>query len=433
MDKIIEICTRVEGHGNLNFIFKGEELSHTEFTFSLYRGFENILIGKKLCDVPKIVSRICGLCNASQTIASCKAIEDIYGIEPSIQSILLRKLLMTSELMKSHLLHFFYQTLPDLLEIFNLGNKPNTPYAIFNYNDQITTKVYNLLKIGSDINRLVGGRVIHPITVIPGGIINNPEKKNLLLIQKYLKRAKDYAQDLIEHFIALFSKYNPPIEYDLSKLSFLGLSNDNFYSRYEGNIIIKQLKSKSQIFEPQNYQEFFDKSPELYGINFHNISDSQILTGPYSRFNIKKDFPFDIISEYVTQFEKPWKNNLLFMNFLQLVEILLEILQNSETLDDDFIHSKWSVISLKNIKNRDGIGVLEAPRGLLLHHYHIDKYQRIDSVKLFIATEINLPIINEMIGKYAQELLLKYDINTVKNKVQQMLRAFDPCISCLSH
>jgi len=433
VDKVIDICTRVEGHGNLNFVFKNEELSHTEFTFSLYRGFENILIGKKLCDVPKIVSRICGLCYSSQTIASCKAIEDIYEIEPSIQSILLRKLLMTSELIKSHLLHFFFQTLPDLLKILDINRYINNAYDIFNNNDQFTSNVYNLLKISSDINRLIGGRVIHPITVIPGGVINNPEKKNLLLIQKYLKRAKDYAQDLIEYFITLFSKYNPPNEYDLSKLSFLGLSNENIHSRYEGNIIIKQLESKPQLFAPHNYQDFFNKDQELYGINFHTIKDSKVLTGPYSRFNIKNYYSNDLISEYINQFEKPWKTNLLFINLLQLIEIFLEIIQNLETINDDLISSKWNITSLKAIKNRDGIGVVEAPRGLLMHHYHIDNDQRIDGVKLYIATEINLPIINEMIAKYAQELFLKHDINTVKDKVQIMLRAFDPCISCLSH
>ena len=89
--------------------------------------------------------------------------------------------------------------------------------------------------------------------------------------------------------------------------------------------------------------------------------------------------------------------------------------------------------SLNGAKKSDGIGVVEAPRGLLMHHYHINENQKIDSAKLFIATEFNLPIINEMIANYAQKLYVKQDIEIVKEKVQMMLRAFDPCVSCLSH
>jgi len=111
MDKVVEACTRVEGSGNLNIYLKNDEIYQTELNFSVFRGFENILIGKKLLDIPKIVSRICGLCSASQTIASCKAIENIYGIEPSNQSILLRRVLLSGELIKSHIMHYFFPVL----------------------------------------------------------------------------------------------------------------------------------------------------------------------------------------------------------------------------------------------------------------------------------------------------------------------------------
>ncbi|MFW9951648.1 MAG: nickel-dependent hydrogenase large subunit, partial [Candidatus Thorarchaeota archaeon] len=300
----------------------------------------------------------------------------------------------------------------------------------FNYNDELTTNVYNLLKISSDINRLIGGRITHPITVIPGGIISNPKKNNFLLIQKQLKRAKDYARAIIEFFINVFAKFNPPEEFDLSDLTFLGLSNEKSYSRYDGNLTIKDSDSKFRIIESYNYQTLFDKDIELYGINFHNLSSNRILTGPYARFQIKN---YDIIQDYINQFEKIWKKNLLFNNFLQLIEIFLEIQQCLEFLNDDFISSKWVNTILLDIKNRDGIGLIEAPRGLLMHHYHIDDNQKIDNAKLFIATEINLPFINNMIGKYAKKLFLKQDLNVVKEKVQIMIRSFDPCISCLSH
>src|SRR4030042_581281 len=112
------MCTRIEGHGEVEIYLanQNEEISYVEFVLDAYRGFENILLKKNLLDIPKIASRICGLCHASQAISSCKAIEAVYDIEPSEQSILLRRLLMTGEMIKSHSMHIFFQSLPDLLE-----------------------------------------------------------------------------------------------------------------------------------------------------------------------------------------------------------------------------------------------------------------------------------------------------------------------------
>ena len=433
MDKVVEACTRVEGHGNLNIYLKNDEIYQTELNFSVFRGFENILLGKKLLDIPKIVSRICGLCHASQTIASCKAIEDLYGIEPSQRSILLRRLLLSGELTKSHIMHYFFQSFPDLLKKFKINILIKDPYNLINYNPHLTTNVFNLIKIGSEINKLIGGRALHPITPIPGGLIFNPTRKSLIFIEKYLKKGIYYIETTIENFIDLFSAFDPPAEFNLSNPIYIGLKNKIGFDRYEGDLRIEQNETTYDDFQAENYSKYFDKDPNLYGIMFKSNSKDEILTGPIARYKLTQNYGIDKISGYLSNFGKKWKSNLLFLNFLQLIEIYYEIQKSVEILDTTSLKSKTILKQLNSIKKSNGIGVIEAPRGILMHHYHLNKAKIVDQVKLFIATEINLPILNKMITEYAKKLYEKEDIDSVKEKVQTMIRAFDPCISCASH
>ena len=177
LKKVIELCSRIEGQGKINYFIQNDEIEHVEFELSALRGFENILVGKKLKDIPRIVSRICGMCHASQTIASCKAIEEIYGIAPSFQSTIIRKVLMTAELIKSHIIHFFFHSLPDLLELFQEEKNYIDIHNLINFDPQLTSIVYDLIKTGTEIDNILGGRVNHLITSIPGGIVYKPSKK----------------------------------------------------------------------------------------------------------------------------------------------------------------------------------------------------------------------------------------------------------------
>ena len=433
MQKVIEVCSRVEGHGNLNIYLQNDNISQVEFDISPYRGFENLLIGKELIDVPRIVSRICGLCHASQTIASCKAIENLYQVKPSAQSILIRRLLMTGELIKSHIMHYFFQSLPDLFSIFNIDKKIQNFYDLIKFDPQLTQNVYDLIKVGTFIDNIFGGRVIHLITSIPGGVFYNPSKKNILITQNYLHKSINNIEYIIESFLKLFSNYHAPIEFNLQNISSIGLTDNGKYDRYNGEIRIDRFNKKIKDFQLENYSEFFDKDPDLLGLDIHLNKNEYLLTGPSSRFQVIDGYGLDKISDYLKIFNLSWKNSILFSIFLQLIEIYYEIRESMDLLKSSLLNKKEALLNLKSIKNMDGIGVVEAPRGILIHHYHLNKAHIINQAKLFIATEIKMPLINKMITEYAQKLYEKEDIDSVRKKVQIMVRAFDPCISCATH
>ena len=432
--KVVDVCRRVEGHGNIKILIQNDEISLVNFEFKIYREFEKFLIGKKLLDMPKIVSRICGLCYTSQAIASCKAIEDIYNIKISEQTILLRRILMSAELIKSHSMNFFFQTLPDLLAIFDLSKKTFSPYEVINYNPQLASNFYELIRIGNQLNILFGGRSAHLISPVPGGIIYSPSRKNIILARKCFQKALVSLEWIIEKFIELFSNQAPPNEYYLPHFVFLGLTNYGNYDRYLGTLRIKENNKNLIEFEKQNYSSYFGKEINLRGIDFYFENEKNIIVGPFSRYNIVENYGVDEINTYLEYFNKSWKNNILITNFIKLLEMYIESYQGLQTLDDPSLNKREKLPSLNSIKKLDGIGVIEAPRGVLIHHYHVNKSNYVDRINFFIATEFNISLINEMISKYAQELFEKTgDINLVKKKIQMIIRAFDPCISCATH
>ncbi|MFX1350219.1 MAG: nickel-dependent hydrogenase large subunit [Promethearchaeota archaeon] len=434
MLKVIDICKRIEGHGDIKILIQNDEISLVNFEFKIYRGFEHFLIGKSLLDIPKIVSRICGLCYASQTIASCKAVEDIYNIKVSEQAKLLRRILMTGELIKSHSMNFFFQALPDLLNIFNISQKTATAYDLINYDPQLTTNIYELIKIGNEINNLFGGRSVHLISIIPGGIIFYPSKKNISTAKKKFQNALVNLEWIIEKFIELFSHQVPPKEFETPNLIHLGLSNFKNSNRYSGRISLKEDNKNLIDFEKHNYSSYFGKEPDLRGIDFYFNNKKNVIVGPFARYNITENYGTDETQNYLEYFDKQWKNNILFANFFRLLEMYLESFQSLQILDDPNLITKQENPALNSVKKVEGIGVIEAPRGLLLHHYYVNDHNFIDRTKLFVATEFNIPLINEMITNYAKLLFERTgDINLVKNNIQRIIRAFDPCVSCTTH
>ena len=430
----MDVCTRVEGHGNINILIQKDEISSVSFDLDIFRGFENILHGKKLIDAPRIASRICGLCHASQGIASCKAIENIYEIEPTTQSISLRRLLMIGELIKSHAMHFFFQSFPDLFVALKKHSNSLSFDELIRYDPLLTSNVFELIKISNEIVTLFGGRSIHLITPIIGGVQYSPSKKDISVAKKYFQKAITNLDWVIERFHDLFSKEKPPDIYNLNDPVYMGMQNNEEYDRYDGFLRLKQKDKILADFPVHKYQQFFTKQIELRGVDFHLNKDQKVIVGPLARFNIIKDFEMDEISSYLSYFDGEWKKNLIYSNLVRLVEMLLASYEGLSILENRNLIGKNQIKPIKSIKNNEGIGIVEAPRGTLIHHYTLDENNLIGKAKLIIATEINLPIINDILTRESRKLYeWTGDINQIKNQAQMIIRMFDPCISCATH
>ena len=434
MLKVVDVCTRVEGHGNVKIFLQNDEINFVDFEISAFRGFEKILIGKKLIDAPRIVSRICGLCHASQMITSCKTIEDLYDYKVSEQTSLLRRLIMTGELIKSHSMHFFFQSFPDLLQIFNETKSILDPYELIKFDPQLTTYLYDLVKFGNEIDNIFGGRSVHTINPIAGGVIYNPHRKHLLTAKKYFQKALENLEYVIDKFINLFALKTPPPEFNLPDPYFLGLHNYGKYDRHQGLLRIKETGNKPFDFQAQNYKRYFDTDLETRGITFNLNSDKNVLVGPIARRKLIESYEVEDITAYFKVFNKKWKNSILFANFLKLIEMYVESKQALEILESPILTKRENLESLQRLNNNEGYGIVEAPRGTLIHYYKVNEQKVIEDIRLIIATEINIPLINYMITEHAKVLYDKTgDLNMIKKALQKIIRAFDPCIACATH
>ncbi len=440
MKKTIALCTRVEGHGQLNFFLEKNEIDRVNFEIQAIRGFENILTKKKVLDVPRIASRVCGLCYASQTIASCKAIEDALHIQPSEQSIKLRRLLMVGELINSNSMHFFFQAFPDLFIILKGQECPLSLEELVRFDPQLTTNMFELIKIGKELEEYIGGRSTHPITPIIGGISYAPSKKRIGMARKLIQKAINNVKWVIERYQEIFSGTEPPEDFILNEPIYLGIHNRGIYDTYEGMLQLKRGASILADFKKEDYYQYIDKlenvKGELPGIYALVKGQHRILVGPLARYHIVSDYKSDEVASYLKFIEKSWQNNLIISNYLRLIEILAKCYEGLDILEDTTLSTpiELTLSNLKFEKETEGIGIVEAPRGTLIHHYHINTKGELSNVKLLVATEINIPIINELLTKQSKKLYTQFqNLEQVKSHAQMLLRSFDPCISCATH
>ncbi len=437
MSKTVDICTRVEGHGSLRFTLQRNEVSGVYFDISAFRGFENILFHKKLIDVPRIISRVCGLCYASQAIASCKAIESIFELEPSNQSIQLRRLLMIGELINSHSMHFFFQAFPDLFVMLKGQSNPLSLNELLQYDPQLTSKMFELIKFGKELVTIFGGRSAHPITSVIGGISHPPSEKSIGMARKYLQQALNNIKWIIEKFQSLFSRDEPPADLVLKNPTFLAMHDKEKYERYDGLLQLKQKNAVLSNFLVNNYSQHFNWREDLSGAlpGIYTIpGDQKLFVGPISRYNITENYDIREVEPILSFFNKGWRENLLYSEYLRLIEIMVEIYKGLAILDNPKLTKRIEIPQFISNKKAEGMGVVEAPRGILIHHYQVNNKLEIDKAKLLVATEINIPIINEILTNQSKKLYeTTQNLERTKKQAQMILRAFDPCISCATH
>jgi len=434
MKTTVAMCTRVEGHGDIKIFFQKNEISNINFEIEAVRGFENILLNNKLIDIPHIVSRICGLCYASQTIASCKAIENIFEIEPSNQSIQLRRLLMIGELINSHSLHFFFQAFPDLFVLLKEYKQPLSLEELIRYDPQMTGFMFELIKTGKELVNIFGGRYTHPITPIVGGMANAPSKKSIGVARKYLQKVIENTKWIIEKYQEFIANTTPPDEFNLENQIFLGIQNKGLYNNYSGMLRLKQNGEILADFSFNEYNHYIDRDRNLPGIYAHLNGEQRLLVGPLARYNVIDDYDISDLDPYLEIIDKPWQKNLLISNYLRLLEILLVSYEGLKILENSKLTNPIEIQPQTTLKNPEGIGVVEAPRGTLIHHYQANNKLVLEQVKLLVATEINIPTINDLLTKQGQKYYQEtQDLDSVKRQAQMIIRTFDPCISCATH
>lgn len=453
---VIEPVTRVEGHGKVTIhLDDNGNVINSHFHIVEFRGFEKFIQGHPYWEVPMIVQRLCGICPVSHHLAAAKAIDQIVGIDPnelSPTATLLRKLLHYGQIFQSHALHFFYLASPDLLFGVDDPVETRNVVGVAMKNKELAKRGILMRKFGQEIIKAVAGKKIHGISVVPGGIHKNLSKKErdyFLLgeeipsidtmiewTQEVINFMKDYHQQhstWMDEFAAFPSGHLGLVDPKGSMELYDGLLRaiDS-----EGNITLNDIPDfqYADYFIEETERWTYLKFPYLKHIGRENGWNR---VGPLARMNVCDSIPTPMAEKErveFTEYTKGQPNNMTMhthlarlIEMLHCAELMKEILHDVDIMGNELVR--------KGVQRDEGIGIIEAPRGTLIHHYNVDDHGMITKCNLIVSTTHNNEPMNRAVNWVAQnELNQKKEITeAMLNQVEVAIRAYDPCLSCATH
>ncbi len=412
---------RVEGHGGIEVEIENGKVTRVNMDiFEGSRFYEMLIVGKKFTEVSAIVSRVCGICSAGHTLTSQMASENALGIKVTPRTEFLRSLLLHGEAIESHALHLGCLVLPDLLGY----EGPLT--MVKDYPAEVTVAL-NLKKLGNAIQELIGGRAIHPINAIVGGFGRIPTKIEWLKLNTDLQKGLELSDALVD----LLAKIRLP-EYTTHTGIYAALEPRQDRYSYLGDYILTSDGVKRPISE---FRKICHEKVVAHSTAKQSLYNSQpFMVGSLSRINLNYRYLTGKAKEAQQKLipNLP-SHNTMNNNYAQMIELVHSIersLQLIKILIENGLEHEEPI--KYNVKAGQGIGAIEVPRGTLYHYYEFDNEGRILDADIITPTAQNLANVEkDMRG--AVETLINEPVKVIRNSLEHIARAYDPCISCATH
>ncbi|MBI4882281.1 MAG: Ni/Fe hydrogenase subunit alpha [Planctomycetes bacterium] len=442
---VVEPVTRLEGHGKVTISLDDNgDVADARFHVTEFRGFEKFCEGRMVWEMPVITERACGICPVSHHLASAKACDALFGVEPPRAGTMLRELMHMGQMIHSHALHFFYLAAPDLVLGPDCDPATRNVVGLAAADPQLVKKAVRLRTIGQDIIEQVAGRSIHPAAAIPGGMakaLSHAERHEVrAMLDEALPIARlalDLGKRLAEQQAELFRRIG------IIRTRYAGLTKDGALELYDGRVrIIDERGLQVADFAPAEYLEHVGERVEEWSylkFPYHKAAgwpDGVFRVNSLARLNIA-----DRISTPEADRELKWFKSLadgpvhdtMYYHPARLVETLHCIERARELIDDPEIVSPRVRVKIER-REGEGVGVIEAPRGTLYHHYWADALGRVQKVNLIVATVQNNPAMNLSVAATAREFIKGGEVSEgLLNRVEMAIRAYDPCLSCATH
>ncbi len=455
----IDPITRLEGHGKITIFLSDEgEVKNTYFQIPELRGFEKFLEGRPVEEAPRIVPRICGVCPACHHMASGKAVDAVYGVTPPPAARKLRELFFMGEYIHSHVAHFYALSGPD----FVMGPgaekaKRHILGIVDKVGLEIGSKVITFRKYGHEIMKAVGGKCQHPVYNVPGGVSRPLTADQRAQVEKMARECVELGKFTLKLFEDVVLKNKAYMDivtgpvYQL-KVHNMGLVDEkNRVNFYDGKVRVvgtdgKEIAKYAPSEYLQNVAEHVEtytylKFPYLKKYGWKGLvegADSGMYrASPLSRLNAADGMATPLAqAEYERFFATVGKpcNLTLATHWARLIELLYACERAVELSQDKEILSP-EVRTLPTQTPHDGVGIVEAQRGTLTHHYTTDENGIITKANLIVGTTNNNAAITLSIQKAAAALIQKGKpvSEEVLNMIEMAFRAFDPCFSCATH
>jgi F420-non-reducing hydrogenase large subunit len=463
----IDPITRLEGHGKIEiFLNENGDVENTYFQIPELRGFEQFCTGRLAEEMPVITNRICGVCPEAHHLASVKALDKLFGVEPPPAAKKIRELLYSSFYVTDHTTHFYALAGPDFIVGPNAPpSERNVLGVIKKVGLEIGRQVIECRARNHHVIKMLGGRGIHPAAGVPGGWSKPVSEEERKEIEEIARKNIEFALFTLKAFDDIVLKNKGYLDLIISdiylhKTYYMGTVDEknrvNFYDGMirvvdpEGNELIKYQPEKymehiSEHVEPWTYLKF----PYLKKIGWKGFADgkeSGIYTAtPLSRLNVSDSMAMPKAQEHFEMMYETFGckkikgryqpiHHRLATHWARLIELLYAAERMLELATDPEITSPDVRKIPKGIKGI-GIGSVEAPRGTLTHHYESDKKGVLKKVNLIVGTTNNYAPITMSIKRAAEKLITKGKIieDGLLNKIEMAFRLYDPCFSCATH
>ncbi|WP_413200457.1 Ni/Fe hydrogenase subunit alpha [Nostoc piscinale] len=453
---VIDPVTRIEGHAKISiFLDDTGQVSDAHFHVTEFRGFEKFCEGRPLWEMPAITARVCGICPVSHLLASAKAGDRILAVTIPPTAAKLRKLMNLGQILQSHALSFFHLSAPDFLLGMDSNPQTRNVFGLIAAEPEFARGGIRLRQFGQEIIELLGGQKIHPAWAVPGGVREPLTSEKRSHIQNRIPEARATILNALARFKNLLDDYAAEAQtFGNFPSLFMGLVTPNgLWETYDGHL--RFVDSAGNILadklDPTRYQEFIGeavqpdsylKSPYYRPLGYPNQNDhcridsGMYRVGPLARLNICNRIGTPLADQELQEFRDRGQGTVkssFFYHYARLIEIIaciehIEILLN----DPDILSTRLRAEA--GINQLEGVGVSEAPRGTLFHHYRVDENGLLQKVNLIIATGQNNLAMNRTVAQIARHFIQGNDIpEGMLNRVEAGIRAFDPCLSCSTH
>ncbi|MCB0636366.1 MAG: Ni/Fe hydrogenase subunit alpha [Lewinella sp.] len=453
---VIDPVTRVEGHGKVTIhLDDAGRVTESRFHIVEFRGFERFIQGHPYWEVPVLVQRLCGICPVSHHLAAAKAIDALHGLQPkdlSPTATKLRRLLHYGQTLQSHALHFFYLASPDLLFGADAPVEKRNIAAVAPEYKELAQRGILMRKFGQEIIRALAGKRIHGVMAVPGGVYKTfkPEERAYFLdgkdipsIDTMIDWARETVDFIKDYHIQNEAWVNQFAAYPSSHLGLVGPNGE--MELYDG--LMRAVDANGNVLlddiVPKDYAQYFSEGVEPWTyLKFPYLrslgrEDGWNRVGPLARVNVCDSIPTPLAEVERQIFKeasggKP-NNRTMHYHWARLIEILhcgeviRDLLHDDEILGDDLLR--------EGERQPEGIGVVEAPRGTLIHHYFADEKGKVTKCNLIVSTTHNNEAMNRAVTSVAHQRLdgAARITDALLNEVEVAIRAYDPCLSCATH
>jgi len=443
----IEPVTRIEGHAKITInLTKEGKVEHAYFHVNEFRGFEKFCEGRMVFEMPTITPRICGICPVSHHLAAAKTGDIVMGAPPPRTATLLRELTHMGQIIQSHGMHFFELAGPDLILGFDADPAIRNVVGLIQADADLTLKAVALRKYGQEIIRLVAGRRIHPNFAVPGGVNKALTSEDRDTILKDVDEMIATTKLGLEIFKSWAEKNREDVDkFAVFPTGYFGLvTPNNGLELYQGDIRLVDHQGKQlEKFDANNYLDHIAEHVEDWSyLKFPyykkmGYPQGVYRVGPLGRLNTCEKIETPLANEEYQEYRalynwKPVENTLNY-HYARLIETIFAIEKVMVLLDDEDILGKDILNTRHNFKG-EGVGVIEAPRGTLLHHYIANESGQLEKVNLIVSTGHNNWAMSESVDSVAKTYITGPEIHEgLLNRVEAAIRAHDPCLSCSTH